>query len=109
MTAPTKHPRPWYCSDDWVDEYVTILGRDSDFTMIRSAKIIRAIVVNLGVIAITLYSLSLGADPTIVGTFGVITLGLYNGVELADYAALVQALAEVSAQTSSDDPPDDDE
>jgi len=57
-------------------------------------RILRAIVVNIGFITIALYSIWEGGDPTVVGALGISMLGLYNGVEIADAAALAQALAE---------------
>ncbi|GGO03595.1 MULTISPECIES: hypothetical protein [Haloarcula] len=98
----TINPRPWYCPDALVDDYVAALQEGGDFRMLKAFKILRATVVNLGTVAITLYALSLGADPTLVGSLGLALLMLYNGIEIGDYAALLQALAEVSAQQSDD-------
>lgn len=70
--------------------------------MLKSLKIIRAIVVNLGIIAISMYALVEGADATIIGGIGLFSLAAYNGVEIADYGALLQAIAE-----ASQDPPED--
>jgi len=71
--------------------------------MLRTLKIARSIVVNLGLIAITLYALAAtGADATVVTTLGLGVLGLYNGVEVADYAALAQAFREVKREQEDD-------
>lgn len=63
---------------------------------------LRAIVVNLGIITITLYGIQQGANPTIIGGLGLVSLGLYNGLEISDYAALLQAIGELGDSVDSD-------
>lgn len=100
MTAPMQ-PRPWFCIDALVDDYRFIADSGGDLRMLKALKIIRSIIVNVGIIGVTLYTLiATNADPTWVFVFGIVTLGLYNGVEVADYAALAQAFAEVKADAS---------
>jgi len=100
----TKHNRPWYCRDGVVDEYKDTLQTDGQrLPMLKTLKIIRAIIVNLGVIAIGLYAISRGGDPTFLGGFGLTILGAYNGVELLDYAALLQAYSEVQTDADGED------
>jgi len=92
----STHARPWYCRDDVVDEYRQTLTRDGQrLPMLKTLKILRAIVVNLGVIGIAFFAILRGGDPTLLGSLAVATLGLYNGLELSDYAALLQAYKEV--------------
>lgn len=98
-----QNPRPWYAPDGLVDDYVNSLTTGGDLKMLKTLKILRAIIVNLGVIGITGYALFLGADPTIVGGFALAVFGGYNGLEIGDYAALLQAYAEVSGKVDSDD------
>jgi len=104
---PDRRPdRPWYCSDRQIEEYKQVGQNGGDLTMIRSLKILRTIIVNIGFIVISVYSLSLGAEPTYVALTSLTVLGAYNGLEYSDYAALVQAIIEMSAQpseTSTDD------
>ena len=91
----SQHARPWYCSDEIVEEYRTTLTDGERLPMLKTLKIFRAILVNAGIIGVGLYALYLGGDPTwIAGMFFVI-IGGYNGVEYADYAALMQAYQEV--------------
>ena len=98
-----QNPRPWYCRDDVVDEYKTTLQEDDEkLPMLKTLKILRAIIVNLGVIAIGLYSISRGGDPTVLGGLTLGVLGAYNGLELSDYAALLQAYKEVQTQQNDD-------
>ena len=99
--APPPHQptRPWYCVDPLVDDYLRIEREGGDLRMLKKLKILRAIVVNVGLVAISLYALSLDADPTIIGGVGLVSLAAYNGVEIADYGALLQAVAEASAET----------
>lgn len=94
MTQPTT-PRPWYCHGALVDDYRQIADTGGNLRMLKTLKVVRSIIVNLGIILVTLYSLvATGADPTWVTVLAIATLGLYNGVEVADYAALAQAFAE---------------
>lgn len=75
--------------------------------MLKRLKIARSIIVNAGIIGIALYSLIFtDADATWVSVLSIATLGLYNGVEVADYAALVQAFVEAS---SAAEPPEGDD
>ena len=89
-----KNPRPWYCINPLVDDYYAIAKGGGDLTMLKTLKILRSIVVNTAIISITLYALYIGADATFVSAIGLVTLGVYNGVEVADYAALAQAFTE---------------
>jgi hypothetical protein len=89
----TKQQRPWYCIDALVDDYISVADGGGDLQMLKTLKIVRSLIVNIGIIAITLYGLSLGYEMWF-GSLGLLTLGLYNGVEVADYAALAQAFAE---------------
>ena len=95
MSAPTHRPRPWYCPDALVDDHKAALKRGGDLRMLKTLKVIRSIVVNAGIIAITVYSVAAGGDPTYVGLTGLLTLGLYNGLEVADYFAIAQAVVEL--------------
>ena len=88
--------RPWYCSARQVDEYRETLAADeSDLSMIKTLKIARSLLVNIGIIAIGGYGIAAGGDPTLIATLALAVLGGYNGLELSDYAALVQAYKEV--------------
>ncbi|MFA1612038.1 hypothetical protein [Halobellus rubicundus] len=71
--------------------------------MYRSLKVVRSIIVNLGIIGLAVYSLMLGAAPTVVGTLALLTLAGYNGLEMSDYAALVQAYNEIQSEDSGSD------
>lgn len=95
--------RPWYCRDDIVDEYKITLREDGEqLPMIKTLKIIRAIIVNVGLFAGWLYALYLGGDPTIITIAALAVVGAYNGLELGDYLALLQAVQEVQSDTTND-------
>mgnify|MGYP000075916636 CR=1 FL=1 len=99
-----KSTRPWYCNDRLTDDYRTVAERGGDLRMLKTLKILRSIIVNLGIIGITTAALFYtGADATIVTVLGLVTLGLFNGVEVADYAALAQAFSEVKTEQSQSD------
>jgi len=91
----TTKLRPWYCNESLTDDYAALLSNGGDFQMLKALKILRSIIVNLGIIGISIYALmSSGVDVTMVAIVSIITLGLYNGIEVADYAALAQAFQE---------------
>ena len=101
MTIQT--PRPWYVIDTLADDYQKVAKEGGDLRMLRALKIIRSIIVNLAIITISFYSLYRGGEPTFVSTVALTTLALYNGVEVADYAALAAAFSEVKKETKNDD------
>ena len=96
-------PRPWYIIDAACDGYAeTIRSDKADLEMLRTLKILRSIIVSLGIIGIAGYAVGQGGDPTILGTLALLTLGLYNGLELTDYLALLRAYNEVQSADSDD-------
>ena len=100
----TQQPRPWYCRDDVIDEYKTSLTADDEaFPMLKKLKILKATVVNVGVVIMTAYLAYLGGDPTILGVLSLLILGGFNGLEASDYMALLQAYKEVQLTGDSED------
>jgi hypothetical protein len=101
-----EHSRPWFVSDRACDDYRETLTRQpgdgGDLEMLKLLKKLRSIIVNVGIVAISLYSLSLGGDPTTLGIVGLLVLGAYNGLEYSDYRALLQAYKEVQNADGSD-------
>lgn len=94
--------RPWYCRDDVVDEYRTTLKEDGEkLPMLKTLKIIRAIIVNVGIFGIGGYAMYRGGDPTLLAIATLSVAGAYNGLELGDYLALVQAYKEVQSESDS--------
>jgi len=78
-----------------VNDYRNVADRGGDFRMLKTLKILRSIIVNLGIISVCLYGLAYtGADATWLSVLTIVTLGLYNGVEAADYMALVEAFTQ---------------
>ncbi|MCD2204424.1 hypothetical protein [Halobacterium sp. KA-6] len=95
--------RPWYCRDDLVDEYRTTLTTGGEkLPMLKALKILRAIIVNLGLLALSGYAIQQGGHPTVLGFVSIMVIGAYNGLELGDYLALVQAYQEVQALDPGD-------
>jgi len=79
-----------------VQEYKQSLKNDAElFPMLKTLKLLRAIIVNVGIFAVSGYSLYLGADPTLIGLTSLVVAGAYNGLELSDYLALVEAVKQV--------------
>mgnify|MGYP000013983267 CR=1 FL=1 len=87
--------RPWYINDRVCDEYRTTLSDEGRLPMLKSLKLVRSIIVNVGLIALSLLAVANGAQPTIIGVLGLLVIGAYNGLEFSDYLALVQAYEEV--------------
>jgi hypothetical protein len=100
---PVSPDRPWYCVDALVDDWKTVHQTGGDLKMLKSLKIIRSIVVNIGLTAITILGIKHGGDPTVIVPLALAVLGAYNGVEIADYQALAQAIVEVSQESADTD------
>jgi len=102
MSAPVTE-RPWYCRDGVVDEYKQTLTVGGErLPMLKALKILRAIIVNLGIFAIGGYAMFLGGDPTLLGITVLAVAGAYNGLEFSDYTALLQAYREVQLEQGGD-------
>lgn len=96
--------RPWYCLDQPVDEYRRTLRADGEpLPMLKFLHLLRATVVNMGVIAIAVYAMFLGGDPTIVSVAAIFVIGASVGLELGDYMQLLQAYREVQQEQSQGD------
>lgn len=87
--------RKWYCSDRLTNEYKARYENGENFVMIKSLKILRSIIVNLGIILIAIFGLWNGGGSN-VALVGLLTLAAYNGVEYVDYVALIQAYKEAT-------------
>ena len=100
MSAP-QSSRPWYCRHGVVDEYKeSLLDGGEQFPMLKKLKILRAIVVNVGLFVGWFYTLRVGGDPTLISVLAFSVIGAYNGLELGDYLALLQAYKEVQEATA---------
>ncbi len=90
---------PWYVREGQINEYKQTLTTNKEpFPVLKTLKILRAIIVNLGIFGIGFYAISLGGDPTIISLAVLGVAGAYNGLELSDYLALLQALQEVEVE-----------
>lgn len=103
MTIPDRPRRPWYCNDRLVDDHKASIRDGGDLSMFKTLKLVRSIIVNIGIIVLGIYALHLGADPTIVGAVSIFVVGGYNGLELGDYAAAVHAYQEIQSEDQLDD------
>ena len=84
-------------------DYRQVAHNGGDFRMLKTLKIVRSIIVNLGIVGVTLYSLAnTPANATYVSVLAILTLGLYNGVEVADYVALAEAFTQVKQDKKSE-------
>lgn len=95
--------RPWYVNERLCDDWVTVEEKGGDLRMLKLFKIARSIIVNLGIISITLVALWLGGDVNILGSLGLFVLAAYNGVEVLDYLSLAQAIVEVQRDDRTGD------
>ena len=103
--SASQDARSWYCRGRVVDEYKSSLSDGGEeFPMLKNLKILRAIVVNLGLFTGWFYTLHLGGDPTITSVMAFTVIGAYNGLEIGDYLALLRAYKEVQdAATQEND------
>jgi len=99
----TNNPRPWYVNDRLCDDWLVVKQQGGDLRMLKSLKILRSIIVNLGIIGITITALYYGGDVTLLGSFGLFVLAAYNGVEVLDYLSLAQAIVEAQQEREGDD------
>lgn len=96
-------PRPWYVLNGLCDSYLHIAANGGDLEVLQLLKAIRAIVLNLTIAGVSLTAIASGADPTVIGGLGLIALLAVNGVEISDYLAARQAMAEAQEQAAEDD------
>jgi hypothetical protein len=102
MSEQPRRPRPWYVNDRLCDDWLTIERQGGDLRMLKSLKIARSIIVNLGIIIITSLALYYGGRPDLFGALGLLTLAAYNGIEVVDYISLMQAIVEAQ-ETDTDE------
>jgi len=101
--------RPWYVRETSVKEYRRAIKHNEDTdtpTMKRQLTILRSIIVNLGIIGLGVYGLFLGGDVTVITVFSLAVLAGYNGIEISELAAFLQAYQEVgdgSGSTNTND------
>jgi|APHM01.1.fsa_nt_gi hypothetical protein len=94
--------RPWWTRDAAVDEFRAAIENGTAETpkMKRTLTIVRAIVVNLGIIALSFYGLRLGGSVTIITVFALGVLAAYNGIEASELRAFFQAFQEAKQNES---------
>ncbi|AFH22277.1 hypothetical protein OSG_eHP20_00210 [environmental Halophage eHP-20] len=85
--------------DKQVAEYRQTLAESGEpFPMLKTLKIIRSIIVNIGFFGGWYLSLQTVSDPLVLSLVAFAVIGAYNGLEYGDYLALLQALQEVQQQ-----------
>jgi len=99
--------RPWYCHSGLVETYKTYAREGGDLRLLKTVKTLESLIVNIGVIAMTLAALFFGEANAYVVAAGIATLGLLNGVMAADYQAMARALAELSNAQDGGESDDD--
>lgn len=97
MSAPNSVTRPWYCKDQAVDEYRDILNSGESPDMLKKLKLLRSIIVNVGLFVMWYISLTAGLESLFYNIAFLLTIALYNGLEVQDYLQLAQAYKEVSS------------
>jgi len=98
--AMAESHNAWYVRRRAVDEYKQTLVDEEPLPMLKTLKILRAIIVNVGIMALSGYFVYEGGDPTIIGVMSLGVLAAYNGLEISDYLALLQAVQEVQTQNN---------
>jgi len=89
-----QNSRPWYVLDGLCDDYVAVSRHGGDLRMLQLLKVIRGIILNAIIFAMSVFAMTQGADPTLIAGTGLVALMIVNGVELGDYLAAKQALEE---------------
>jgi hypothetical protein len=102
MSTTRQPSRPWYCIDPLVDEYLYAHRQGGNLRMLKALKIFRGIIVNVGIVSITVLAILHEANPQLVAPLGLLSLTAYNGIEIADMAALLQAIAESQHDAEAD-------
>jgi hypothetical protein len=100
--STNTYSRPWYCSNGQIDEYKAINEAGGDLEHMKTTAWVRSMIVNLGIISVALYALSIGGNPTVIGGLALVSLAAYGGVEIADYQALTQAIAEQASESADE-------
>ena len=90
--------RPWYCIDTLVEAYKKIEETGGDLRMLQHLKVIRAILTNVLVAGVGMFSIMEGGDATLIGSSAVVALALLNGIEVSEWLAAKQALAELDLE-----------
>ena len=102
MSTQTQPTRPWLCSDRLVDAYLARAQDGDDLRVLKTVRAIESLIVNAGIIGMTIVALHYGEANPYVVLAAIVTLGLLNGVLAADYRALGRALAELTDVPSSE-------
>jgi len=101
--AMPESQNSWYVRRRAVDEYKQTLVDEEPLPMLKTLKILRAIIVNIGIMALSGYFVYEGGDPTIIGVMSLGVLAAYNGLEISDYLALLQAVQEIKSAQDNDE------
>lgn len=105
-----RRSRQWYHVGGLVDDYQDALETgDGELKMLKALTVLRSILVIVAISAISAYALFLGADPTTVAVLALPSIAVYGGVEVADYAALIQAYREIKSGEVVDNSPEADQ
>ena len=89
-----KQPKPWYCSRELIDEYKHKASQGDSLRMLKLVKLIKSIIVNIGIIIVSVYGLYLGGDPTVIAPIAILVLAAHNGVDYSEIQAIKQAILE---------------
>lgn len=96
----TQHDRPRWCADRAVDDWKKTLDDGEPLPMLKTLKILRVIIVNVGATVMASLLAYYGSDPTILAVLYFGFIGSYNGLELSDYIALLQAVKEADIESA---------
>lgn len=91
-TPPEPSHATHYCPKEVTDYNVVLAGVLP--MSLKRWKLLKATVTNTIVAVVALAAILEGADPTVVGSLALISLATLNGVELSEWLAAKQALAE---------------
>ena len=104
-TISRTSPRPWWVRDGEIEEHKRAIqaGDRGDPRVKRTLTILRSLLVNAGIIGLSLYGLMLGGDVTWITVFGLAVLAGYNGIEATELMAFLQAYQELQEMSNGDE------
>jgi hypothetical protein len=99
----TKQTPVWFCPRAVIDHNLQ-LARIAHMD-IRKLKAIKAAIVSLAILAVALFAIHSGGDPTTIAWIALAGLALINGIEVGELLAVMATAADATNDTDEDDDP----
>lgn len=92
---------PWYCPESVTEHnlrLVSLVG-ERDFKLY---KVVYNLIVTAAILGMAMFAVSEGAEATTIGTIAIAGILVTNGVSLAEWLAVKQALEEINHELNGD-------